>query len=102
MTHLQVGRRSRERRLASARELLRADELHERSRPVRVRLLSVRVYAIIDIRSSPDHPLSDAVETFLRREDAERFIEKVRGEAPDLARYLRIEECEPEAGGTRR
>ncbi len=52
------------------------------------------VHAIIDLRSSPDHPLGDAVETFLRREDAERFIEEVRGDEPDLASYLRIEERE--------
>jgi hypothetical protein len=36
------------------------------------------VYAVIDLRSSPDHPLGDAVETFVRREDAERFIDEVR------------------------
>ena len=36
------------------------------------------VFAITDDRSSPDHPLGDAVETFIRREDAERFIEEVR------------------------
>jgi hypothetical protein len=33
------------------------------------------VYVIIDVRSSPDHPLGDAIETFIRREDADRFIE---------------------------
>ena len=37
------------------------------------------------------------VETFVRREDAERFIEEVRGD--DLARALRIDERELEAGG---
>jgi hypothetical protein len=47
----------------------------------------VIVNAIIDLRSSPDHPLGDAVETFVRREDAERFIEEVRGDEPDLATY---------------
>ena len=52
------------------------------------------VYAVIDLRSSPDHPLGDAVETVVRREDAERFIEEVRGDDPDLASYLRIEERE--------
>jgi hypothetical protein len=30
----------------------------------------------------------------VRREDAERFIEEVRGREPGLARYLRIEERE--------
>jgi hypothetical protein len=57
------------------------------------------VYAILDISSSPDHPLGDAIETFVRREDAERFVEEVRGDDPELASYLRIEERELEAGG---
>ena len=57
------------------------------------------VYVILDRRSSPDHPLGDAVETFLRREDAERFIKEVRGDDPDLASYLRIEERALEALG---
>ena len=39
-------------------------------------------YAIIDLRSSRDHPLGDAVETLIRREDAERFIEEVRETIP--------------------
>jgi hypothetical protein len=37
-------------------------------------------------------PLGDAVETFIRREDAERFIEEVRSDDPGLASYVRIEE----------
>ena len=49
--------------------------------------------------ASSDHPLGDAVDTFVRREDAERFIEEVRGDDPELASYLRIEERELEAGG---
>jgi hypothetical protein len=53
----------------------------------------VLVYAIIDLRSRPDHPLGDAVETFIRRGGAERFIEEVRGDDPDLASYLRIEDA---------
>ena len=63
----------------------------------------VIVYAIIDVRSSPDHPLGDAVDTFVRREDAEHFIEEVRGDDPDLASYLRIEKRElgPEARAIR-
>ena len=60
---------------------------------------AVIVYAIIDDRSSPDHPLGDAVETFIRREDAERFIEEVRGDDPEVAAKMRIEEREIEAGG---
>ena len=57
------------------------------------------VYAIIDVRSSRDHPLGDAIETFIRREDAERFIDEVRGAEPGIAAKLRIEERELDAGG---
>jgi hypothetical protein len=39
------------------------------------------------------------LETFIRREDAERFIEEVRGDDPELASYSRIDERELEAGG---
>jgi hypothetical protein len=39
------------------------------------------------------------VETFICREDAERFIEEVRGDEPQLAKLLRIEERELEANG---
>jgi hypothetical protein len=41
----------------------------------------------------------DAVETFVHREGAERFIEEVRGDEPEMAAKLRIEERELEAGG---
>ena len=47
----------------------------------------------------PRTPLGDAIETFVRREDAERFIAEIRGDDPELARHLRIEERELEAGG---
>jgi hypothetical protein len=56
----------------------------------------VRVYVILDKRSSATNPLGEAIETFIRREDAERFIEEVRGDDPELASYLRIEERELE------
>ena len=59
----------------------------------------VIVFAVVHTRSSPDHPLGDAVETFIRHEDAERFVEEVRGDEPELAKHLRIEERELEAGG---
>jgi len=36
---------------------------------------------------------------FIGREDAERFIEEVRGDDPEVAAKLRIEERQPEAGG---
>jgi hypothetical protein len=39
-----------------------------------------------------------SLEVFVRRDDAERFIEEVRGDAPELAAKLRIEERELEAG----
>ena len=55
--------------------------------------------AVIDDSLSQTSPLGDAVETFIRREDAERFIEDVRGDDPELASLLRIEERELEAGG---
>jgi hypothetical protein len=35
----------------------------------------------------------------IRREDAEHFVEEVRGDDPELASQLRIEERELEAGG---
>ncbi len=35
----------------------------------------------------------------MRREDAERFIEEVRGDDPELAAKLRVEERELDAGG---
>jgi hypothetical protein len=59
----------------------------------------VIVHVIVNFRSSVDHRLGDAIETFVRREDAERFVEEVRGDDPELASYLRIEERELEAGG---
>jgi hypothetical protein len=51
------------------------------------------------MRSKPNHPLGAAIETFIRREDAERFIEEVRSDDPELASYPRIEERELKAGG---
>ena len=45
-------------------------------------------------KGTPD----DAVEVFVRREDAERFIAEVRGDDPDVTAKLRIEERELEAG----
>ena len=59
-----------------------------RHAPEPVIVSPVLVYAIIDIRSSPDHPLGDAIEVFVCREDAERFIEEVRRDDPDLASFL--------------
>ena len=41
-----------------------------------------------------DFPLGDSLEVSIRREDAERFIEEVRGDEPEIAAKLRIEERE--------
>jgi hypothetical protein len=50
------------------------------------------VYAVADDALSPDFPLGDSLEVFIRREEAERFVEKVRGDDPEVAARLRIEE----------
>ena len=62
-------------------------------------VFAVIVYAVIDDPVSPDFLLGVELVVFLRREDAERFIEEVRGDDPELASYLRIEERQLEAGG---
>ena len=46
----------------------------------------------------PIIPLRGLIETFTR-DDAERLIEKVRGDDPELRDHLRIEERELEARG---
>ena len=56
------------------------------------------VYAVVDDLLAPAFPLGDAVEVYVRREDAERFVEEVRADEPELAEQLRIEEWELEAG----
>lgn len=56
------------------------------------------VYVIRDERCSPDHPVGDAVDVLVRREDAERFIQNVRGDDPGLAKPLRIEARELRTG----
>ena len=56
------------------------------------------VYAVVDDALSPTFPLGDALEVYVRREDAERFIEEIRGDEPELAESLRIEERELRAG----
>ena len=52
--------------------------------------------------TTPSRPTSRSASSsrsFIRREDAERFIEEVRGDEPEIAAKLRIEERELEAGG---
>jgi hypothetical protein len=56
----------------------------------------------ISAPSRPTSLLGAELEVFVRREDAERFIEEVRGDDPELASHLRIEERELEAGGLNR
>jgi hypothetical protein len=55
------------------------------------------VFAVLDDSLSPPSPLGDSLDIFVRREDAERFIEEIRGDDPELAKPLRIEERELEA-----
>ena len=56
------------------------------------------VYAVVDDALSPDFPLGDSLEVFVRREDAERLIEEIRGDDPVVAAD-RLVERELEAGG---
>jgi hypothetical protein len=56
-------------------------------------LASMMFYAVVD-DSLPHFTARRGSTRFIRREDAERFIEQVRGDEPELASYLRIEERE--------
>ena len=56
------------------------------------------VYAVVDDSLSPTSPLGHAIDVFLRREDAERFVEEIRRDDAGLAKPLRIEACELFAG----
>ena len=47
----------------------------------------------------PTSPLGDAIDTFVRRAGAERFIARVNRDDPQLASHLRVVERELEAGG---
>lgn len=71
-----------------------------RRRVLALRLGVVIVYAVVSEMTSPTSPLGDAIETFVRREDAERFLEDVRRDDHELASHLRIEERELEGGGS--
>jgi hypothetical protein len=46
----------------------------------------VLVYAVIDDSLSQTFAFGNALEVFVCREDAERFIEEVRGDDPELAK----------------
>ena len=56
-------------------------------------------YAVVDDALSRDFPLGVELEVFIRREDAERFVEEVRGDDPEIAAKLRIEGRKLEADG---
>ena len=43
----------------------------------------VIVYAVVDDALSRDFPLGVELEVFVRREDAERLVEEVRGDDPE-------------------
>jgi hypothetical protein len=43
---------------------------------------AVLVYGVVDDAISPDFPLGDALEVFVCREDAGRFVEEVPGDDP--------------------
>ena len=60
--------------------------------------LRMLVYAIRDLSLSPSSPLGEALDVFIWREDAERFIEEVERDEPELAERLWIEERELQAG----
>jgi hypothetical protein len=57
------------------------------------------VCAVVDDALSPDFPLGDSLDVVIRREDAERFVEEVRGDDPEVAAKLRIDERELEGVG---
>jgi hypothetical protein len=51
----------------------------------------VLVFAVVSAQSE------DAIELFVRREDAERFVDEVRDDEPDLGELLRVEPVELDA-----
>jgi hypothetical protein len=57
------------------------------------------IHAVVDESRSPTSPLGDAIDTFLRREDAEQSIANVRRDDPQLAAHRRAVERELEASG---
>jgi hypothetical protein len=49
---------------------------------------AVIVYAVVNDALSPDCPLGVELEVFVRSEDAERFVEEVCGNDPEVAAKL--------------
>ena len=56
------------------------------------------VYAVVDDALLSDFPLGVELEVFIRREDAERFIEEVGGDDPGMAAKLRIRAARARGG----
>ena len=56
------------------------------------------VYAILDLRTAATIRLATR-SVFVRRGDAERFVEEVRRDDRELASYLRLEELVLEGDG---
>ena len=54
---------------------------------------------VLQLARKQQRHLVAAGQGFVPREDAERFIEEVRGDDPEIAAEVRIEERELEAGG---
>ena len=55
------------------------------------------LYAVVDDALSPDFPLGVELKVFIRREEADRFIEEVRATIPSLRRA-----CGSRSGSSRR
>ncbi|MDQ3867094.1 MAG: hypothetical protein M3304_09780 [Actinomycetota bacterium] len=53
----------------------------------------MRIYGIVDQGTDE----AEAFELFVRREDAERFLEEVQADDPELADRLRLEPVELDA-----
>ena len=54
---------------------------------------AVLVYAVADDILSPDFPLGDALEVYVRREDPEWLIEEVRGDEPGFGSVDAVRAC---------
>ena len=52
---------------------------------------SVLVFAVVSAQ------MEEAIELFVRRKDAERFVAEVRGDEPELAELLSVEPVELDA-----
>jgi hypothetical protein len=89
-----TGTASRSRKTTPAARLIAGNRITRPTIAPQKRLVSstlaVVVFVIRDVRCSPDHPLGDAIDVLVRREDAERFLDEVRTDDPELARHLRI------------